>query len=179
LEQALAVGCGTHRAPGPAEALDMALGLAAESGAVSLGVPDLGPELTPHLAPAASRAGLNLVPAADDAPGAVRLIEPLAVGLTRPDLALAREGTLVQASRPGGGYLLSLLPPLHVALLKVTDLLPGLEALPAALGDPARFPAGPPASLSLIAGPSKTGDIEAILIRGVHGPGRVEVVLWG
>jgi L-lactate dehydrogenase complex protein LldG len=84
-----------------------------------------------------------------------------------------------QASRPGGGYLLSLLAPLHIALVKASDVLPGLAELPAALADPARFPAGPPASLCVIAGPSKTGDIEAIMIRGVHGPGRVEVVLWG
>jgi L-lactate dehydrogenase complex protein LldG len=179
LAQAQAVGCGVQRAQGPDEALAMALELAASSGAVSLGLADLGPEFAPHLAPAAARAGINLVQAGDDVPGAARLIEPLAVGLTRPELALAREGALVQASRPGGGYLLSLLPPLHIALVKVCDLLPGLADLPAALADPQRFPAGRPAALCLIAGPSKTGDIEAIMIRGVHGPGRVEVVLWG
>ncbi len=178
LAQALAVGCGARRAAGPEEALEMALGLAAGAGAVSVGVHDLGLELNPLLAAAAARAGLNILPVDDGQPGAARLIEPLSAGLTRPEAALAGMGALVQGSRPGGGYLLSLLPPLHLALVREADLLPGLEELPAALADPARFTLGPPSVMSIIAGPSKTGDIEAVMIRGVHGPGRVEVVLF-
>ncbi|MBI4800247.1 MAG: LUD domain-containing protein [Desulfarculus sp.] len=90
---------------------------------------------------------------------------------------MAQTGGLVQLASPQGGRLLSLLPPLHVALLHANAILPDMAALAQALADPSRFPQGPPA-LALISGPSKTADIEGIMIRGVHGPGRLEVVLW-
>ena len=65
------------------------------------------------------------------------------------------------------------------AKLHVRDLLPTLGDLPGALNDPNRFAGGPPRGLALIAGPSKTADIEAVMVPQVHGPGRVEIVVWG
>lgn len=171
-------GCGVRRAAGPAAALALALEIARSAGVRAIGHHDLGPELMPHLPAAASAAGLRLVLAGDGTPGLVQAIEPLAAGLTRPELAVAEVGALVHLARPGGGRLASLLPPLHIALVAGADVLPDLDALAAALADPARLPAGLPPALTLIAGPSKTGDIEAVMVKGVHGPGRVEVVIW-
>ena len=68
----------------------------------------------------------------------------------------------------------SLLPPVHIAVADVDQLLPDLFDL---FGRLSRQEL--PACVSLITGPSKTGDIELKLVTGVHGPGEVHVVLTG
>jgi len=171
-------GVGARQVKGAPEALGMALALIKDSGAQGLGYSDLGPELMPLLPQSAAEAGLEIVFAADDVTDAVGLVESLPAGLTCCELAVAETGTLVQAARPGGGRLLSLLPALHVALIRPKDILPTLADLPQALADVARFPLGPTPAVSLISGPSRTGDIEAVIVTGVHGPGRLEVVVW-
>ena len=78
-------------------------------------------------------------------------------------------------SRPDQPRSLSLLPPFHVAIADRRQLLPDLFDL-----FEERLWAeehGLPSCLSLITGPSKTGDIELRLVTGVHGPGEVHVVL--
>jgi L-lactate dehydrogenase complex protein LldG len=174
---ACAAGMGARRVGSAREAVEAALAAARGAGG-KIGVADLGPELDGLLPPAADKAQVALVPAGD---GRIspQEAEPLCAGITRADLALADVGALVQAARPGGGRLASLLPPLHICLVHAGDVLPSLADLPAALRDPARFPGGPPPALNLIGGPSKTGDIEAVIVLGVHGPGQVEVVVWG
>ena len=170
-------GCGTQRVQGAGPALEAALTILRQAGALRAGYSHLGPEMTPLLPAAARAAGLELIHAPDGLADAANLIEPLAAGLTACELAVAQTGGLVQLAGPGGGRLLSLLPPVHVALVHESVVLPDMEALAAVLQDAARFPQGPPAA-ALISGPSKTADIEGIMIRGVHGPGRVEVILW-
>jgi L-lactate utilization protein LutC len=177
VEKLRATGMGVHVHESAAEALQKALTLTKESGAEQLGVADLGAELNGLLPQTAKSLGVNVVPAGDDRAQAMSY-ERLPVGLTRAELAVAQVGALVQAARPGGGRLMSLLPPLHVVLLSAADILPAMDDLPVALHDPTRFPEGMPPAVSLIGGPSKTGDIEAVIVLGVHGPGRVEVVIW-
>lgn len=179
LESLAAGGCGVRRASTAGQALDAALALAREAGVTRLGHHELGPELALLLPAAAQRVGIALVEAGDGGEQAVALTEPLAAGLTRPELAVAQLGALVHLARPGGGRMLSLMPPLHLALVHAGDILWSLDDLAMRLGaanDPLTnaWPA-----LTLISGPSKTGDIEAVMVRGVHGPGRVEVMIWG
>lgn len=98
------------------------------------------------------------------------------VGLSAVDYLIAETGSIVLASRPEQPRSLSLLPPIHIAVAERRQLLPDLFDLFAALGTQTN---DLPACLSIITGPSKTGDIELRLVTGVHGPGEVHVVLIG
>jgi L-lactate dehydrogenase complex protein LldG len=98
-----------------------------------------------------------------------------AVGITSADYALADTGTLVLLSSREEARLISLLPPAHVAIVPAGRVLSGLDELFTALPDPA----AQTSSMVLITGPSRTADIEQILVRGVHGPGELHVVVLG
>lgn len=86
--------------------------------------------------------------------------------------AVAETGSLVVRASPGHGRALSLVPPLHVAIVEpkncVGDLIDLFE-LAKASGDASAF--------TIISGPSKTSDIEMNLVIGVHGPEKVHVFL--
>jgi L-lactate utilization protein LutC len=70
-----------------------------------------------------------------------------------------------------------LLPPIHLAVVDATCVLPDLLDLPARLAE--HSAAGVlPRNVALVTGPSKTGDIELKLTTGVHGPGEVHVLIW-
>ena len=82
-----------------------------------------------------------------------------------------RDGQRRTSDAAGTAASLSLLPPIHVAVADRSQLLSDLFDL---FEVPS---AEPPSCLSLITGPSKTGDIELRLVTGVHGPGEIHVVL--
>ena len=96
-------------------------------------------------------------------------------GISGVDYLIAETGSLVVLSRPEQPRSLSLLPPLHIAVAHRDQILPDLFDL----FEPGLWEirGGLPSCLSLITGPSKTGDIELRLVTGVHGPGEVHVVL--
>jgi L-lactate utilization protein LutC len=97
------------------------------------------------------------------------------IGITSADYALSDTGTLVMLASPAEARLVSLLPPAHLAVVPCNRILTGLDELFTLLPDPA----GQTSSMVLITGPSRTADIEQILVRGVHGPGQVTVVIVG
>jgi L-lactate dehydrogenase complex protein LldG len=97
------------------------------------------------------------------------------VGITGADYALADTGTLVLLSSPQEARMISLLPPAHIAMVPGERILTGLDELFSLLPDPAELSS----SMVLITGPSRTADIEQILVRGVHGPGEITVVAIG
>jgi L-lactate dehydrogenase complex protein LldG len=102
-----------------------------------------------------------------------RLCAAADFGITSADYALADTGTLVMFSSNQEARMISLLPPVHVAVLPKERILTGLDELFSV----APLPAERSSSMVLITGPSRTADIEQILIRGVHGPGEIHVVV--
>ena len=95
------------------------------------------------------------------------------IGITSADYALADTGTLVMLSSPQEARMISLLPPAHIAIVPRERILTGLDELFSLLPTPADSTS----SMVLITGPSRTADIEQILVRGVHGPGVISVVV--
>jgi L-lactate utilization protein LutC len=97
------------------------------------------------------------------------------VGITSADYALADTGTLVMLSSAAEARMISLLPPAHIAVVPAGSILTGLDELFASLPNPSEATS----SMVLITGPSRTADIEQILVRGVHGPGEITVIVAG
>ena len=95
------------------------------------------------------------------------------LGVTGCHAAIAETGSLVVLSGPGTPRAASLLPPAHVCVVRRADLV-------ATMGTFFRERAADIASAAcctLITGPSRTADIELTLTLGVHGPGRVTVIV--
>jgi L-lactate utilization protein LutC len=99
-------------------------------------------------------------------------------GITGVDCVLAESGTLLLSGLTEGSQLASLAPPIHIALYSRNQVVATLEEalervpLPRSPEEPA-----PGRSVVFITGPSRTADIEQILIRGVHGPKYVHAIL--
>lgn len=136
--------------------------VAREQGASRLAIaPDLPADLR------AALAGLAVV---DDPPLPVRVLDELDGAVTTCAVAIAETGTIVLDAGAGQGRrVLTLVPDLHVVLVRADQVRRGIGAALAAL-DPAR-------PLTWISGPSATSDIELSRVEGVHGPRRLVVLL--
>ncbi|WP_334067477.1 lactate utilization protein C [Burkholderia cepacia] len=101
------------------------------------------------------------------------LFDTIDAGFTVARSGIAATGTVVLAPDAGTPRTVSLVPPLHVALVHVSTLHPDLHAAVHA----ERWHAGMPTNLVLVSGPSKTSDIQQTLAYGAHGPRRLWVVI--
>jgi L-lactate dehydrogenase complex protein LldG len=178
-EQALVALTGhVHHAASAGEAADIIAAVAAEHGARTflswdggeLGCDGLLEALASrHL----TRVAYDLAFDAAQRAGAVPGLGDVILGLTGSDAAIADAGAIVLVSGPGRGRLASLLPPVHVALVSASRIHP---TLPDLLADHPELVARG-ANLVVIAGPSRTADIEMTLTHGVHGPKHLHVIL--
>ncbi len=94
------------------------------------------------------------------------------VGISSIDYGVAESGTLAVVAGPGQDRGVSLLAPIHIALLDERDVVWELAALFRRVSA-----GGLPSALTLITGPSRTADIELVLTVGVHGPGELHLIL--
>ena len=100
------------------------------------------------------------------------------IGVTGVDYAVAETGSVALVPRQGVSRLVSLLPPVHVAIVEPQQVYESLDdvftlrrmAFLEGGGDMGSY-------LSFISGPSRTADIEQTIVVGVHGPVEVHLVV--
>jgi L-lactate dehydrogenase complex protein LldG len=99
-----------------------------------------------------------------------------AMGVTTAQAGIADTGTVVLLHTAERGRLAALLAPVHVVFLRKAAVYPDkITFLEEARRAGMDFSATP---LTWVTGPSLTADIEKVLVRGAHGPGRVVALLY-
>lgn len=101
------------------------------------------------------------------------LFDSIDAGFTVARSGLAATGTLVVVPDANAPRTVSLVPPLHVALIHARTLHADLHAAVAA----ERWRDGMPTNLVMISGPSKTSDIQQTTAYGAHGPRALWVIV--
>lgn len=90
-------------------------------------------------------------------------VDAYAFGITAATAGIAESGTIMLRDQDTSSRLAALAPWQHIAVLRETDIVASIaEAIQRFGDDPC---------ICFATGPSKTADVEGILIEGVHGPG--------
>ena len=106
----------------------------------------------------------------------VQELERCDAGITECDALVAQTGGVVVTSRSTGGRALSILPPHHVVIAQREQLVADLPDAFAFLQQ--KYAPDFPSMISFITGPSRTGDIERILVLGAHGPKKLTILCF-
>jgi L-lactate dehydrogenase complex protein LldG len=116
--------------------------------------------------------GVELV--TDDPPLEPRALDALDGVLSGCALAVAETGSIVLNGDPASGRrAITLVPDLHLCVVREDQIVPGVPDAIAALG-PAAAEGRP---ITFVSGPSATADIELIRVQGVHGPRTLDVLV--
>jgi L-lactate dehydrogenase complex protein LldG len=107
----------------------------------------------------------------------IKSLERCSVGITACDALVAQTGSILLTARTAGGRVLSVLPPYHVVIAGIDQLLADLPAAFDLLYE--KYGDNYPSFATFITGPSRTGDIERILVLGAHGPRNLTILLFG
>lgn len=116
----------------------------------------------------------SLQPGEDEPAGKQRLREQAIasyIGVTGGDWCAVDCGALVILAGPGRARATSLVPSVHIAVLKLDQLTADLTEIYAHFKERGELPI----SVNFISGPSKTADIEATLVHGAHGPREMHI----
>ena len=101
------------------------------------------------------------------------LFQKVDVGLTGTLGAIAETGSLVVWPTPAEPRLMSLVPPVHIALVKADSIYETFAQIVVQQNWAQQMPS----NALLISGPSKTADIEQTLAYGIHGPQQLIVLI--
>lgn len=96
------------------------------------------------------------------------------LGITGCEAVIADTATIVLNHAAFGGRLISLLPECHVVVARCSQVFSSLEDW---MNSSGFSPRSLPACITLITGPSRTADIEKVLVTGVHGPLRLVLMM--
>jgi len=96
------------------------------------------------------------------------------VGITGAFCAIAETGTLMTMSGRDTPAAASLLPETHIAVVRKSRIVRGMEEAWQLMRDELGTP---PRAVNFISGPSRTADIEQTVTLGAHGPYRVHIIL--
>jgi L-lactate dehydrogenase complex protein LldG len=106
----------------------------------------------------------------------VHELETCDAGISECDALIAQTGSVLVTNRSAGGRALSVLPPHHIVLAHREQLIADLPAAFELLQQ--KYAANYPSMISFITGPSRTGDIERILVLGAHGPKKLTILCF-
>ena len=97
------------------------------------------------------------------------------VGITTCEALIARNGSIMISNANEGGRRLSIYPPVHIVFAKASQLVMDIKHAMALIKQ--RYGNDMPTMLTTITGPSRTADIEKMLVLGAHGPKDLYVFL--
>lgn len=97
------------------------------------------------------------------------------VGITTCEALIARNGSIMVSSANAGGRRLSIYPPVHIVFAQASQLVMDIRHALKAIQD--KYGQNLPSMLTTITGPSRTADIEKMLVLGAHGPKELYVFL--
>jgi len=100
------------------------------------------------------------------------MVNDIDAGITSTMGAIADTGSLIVWPSADEPRLMSLVPPIHIAVLESSKMFDSFPEAVAKLS----WNKKPPGNTLLISGPSKTADIEGILCYGVHGPKQLVIL---
>jgi len=183
-EMAALGGWNVHRATGVEEAIDYIESVARESEATNVVRSAQDVFDTVPVDAALANMGLKVTTVLrDEANPREALREEIrrsGIGITGADYALAETGSLIILPRKGLSRLVSLVPPVHIALVRPEDILESMDDLFLLRRLEYHQRGGEMGSyLNFITGPSRTADIEMTIVEGVHGPKEVHMVILG
>ncbi len=168
IEQAEKLACIIHQPAAGTDAIQTVLGIiGADRLILSWGLEHIG---LPGFAEALATSGIRATQAREAS---------ARIGVTGVDACLAATGSLVIATGVGKPRVASLLPPVHIAIVRPGQIIADFETWVALQhrNGPDDFRAQ--ASQVVISGPSRTADIAMQLILGMHGPGELHLVIVG